>query len=99
MRSFLGDANSFVKEAALKLLLRIIDHYHITEVSKIVVPRELIQVLLDQIKLKRPAAMVKGAIWNLVGMLHKKFGAALQEWLTESQDQMYRELKDQFQSK
>ena len=99
MRSFLGDANSLVKESALQLLLRIIDHYHIDEVKKILVPRELINRLLDEIKLKRPAASVKGTIWNAVGILHKKFGADLQEFLTESQDQMYRVLKDQFESK
>ena len=61
-------------------------------------PSDLISRLLDEIKLRRPSASVKGTIWNLVGLLHKKFPQDLNEYLTESQDQMYRELKDQLNS-
>ena len=98
MRSFVGDANSLVKESALQLLLRIIDHYNIDMIHKILKPRELINRLLDEIKLRRPSASVKGTIWNLVGVLHKKFGTGLREFIIESQDQMYRELKQQLES-
>ena len=98
MRSFLGDPNSLVKEAALQLLLRIIDHYHSAALMPIIQPKELVNRLLDEIKLRRPSASVKGTIWNLIGVCHKKFGAELQEFRIESQDQMYRELKDQLGS-
>jgi hypothetical protein len=49
-------------------------------------PAELISRLLDEIKLRRPSASVKGTIWNLVGLLHKKFPQDLNEYLVESQD-------------
>lgn len=36
-------------------------------------PAKLIATLLDEIKLRRPAATVKGAIWTLIGLLHKEY--------------------------
>jgi hypothetical protein len=56
-------------------------------------PLDLTKKLLDEIKLRRPSASVKGTIWNLIGILHKKFGAELKEFLVESQDQMYQEMR------
>ena len=94
----MGDSNSLVKESSLQLLHRIIDYYPLDSVKKIVRPPELINRLLDEIKLRRPSASVKGTIWNLVGLLHKRFPKELKEYLVESQDQMYRELKDQMKS-
>jgi hypothetical protein len=41
-------------------------------------------ILLDEIKLRRPSASVKGAIWNLVGLLHERYG--LDDYRVESQD-------------
>ena len=40
---------------------------------------------MSDIKLKRYSASVKGTIWNLIGIFHKKFGAKLKEFLVESQ--------------
>ena len=61
-------------------------------------PKELVLRLLDEIKLRRPSASVKGTIWHLIGVCHQKFGPELSEFSVESQDQMYRELKEQLQS-
>lgn len=80
------------------MLLRIVDAYPTQTVKKIVKPVELIKRLLDEIKLRRPSATVKGAIWHLVGLLHKQFGPELRDDLEESQDQMFIELKEQFVS-
>ena len=52
--------------------------------------------LLNQIKFKKPTASVKGAIWSLVGLIHKKFEGQVRDFLVESQDQMLIELKQQF---
>jgi hypothetical protein len=30
--------------------------------------------LLDEIKLRRLSASVKGTIWNIIGLLHEKYG-------------------------
>ena len=67
MRSFIGDSNALVKESALKLLLRIIDHYHIDELRKILKPMDLLTRFLDEIKHRMPSASVKGTIWHAVG--------------------------------
>ena len=99
IRTFTGDPNSLVKEAALHLLLRIIEQYHIVSLNKIIEPAELVNRLLDEIKLRRPSASVKGTIWNLVGLCHKRFSLEVRDFLVESQDQMYRELKAQLDAK
>jgi hypothetical protein len=61
MVSFLGDQNSLVKEVSLLVLFKLIETYK--EIEPIIKPAELILTLLDEIKLRRPAATVKGAIW------------------------------------
>lgn len=68
MVSFIGDQNSLVKEVSLLVLIKMIETYK--EIEHIIKPSELIIILLDEIKLRRPAATVKGAIWQLVGLLH-----------------------------
>jgi hypothetical protein len=68
MVSFIGDQNSLVKEVSLLVLIKMIETYK--EIEHIIKPPELIIILLDEIKLRRPAATVKGAIWQLVGLLH-----------------------------
>jgi len=68
------DNNSLVKDSALRMLLRIIEEYPTSTTQEVLDPENLIKKLLDEIKERRPSASVKGSIWNVVGMLHKKFG-------------------------
>lgn len=79
--SFRSDTNSLVKESSLHLLTKIIEKF---EVAAIVKPRDLLIMLLDELKLRRPSASVKGAIWTLIGLLHERYG--LDEFRVESQD-------------
>ena len=53
-------------------------------------PAVMMPMLLDEIKLRRPSATVKGTIWNLIGLLHEKYG--LDEFRVESQDVGFQEL-------
>ena len=57
-------------------------------------PDTLITTLLDEIKLRRPSASVKGTIWHLVGILHAKYEASVSEHLVESQDVMFQMLEE-----
>lgn len=59
-------------------------------------PKDLMIILLDEIKLRRPSASVKGAIWNLVGLLHEKYG--LDDYRVESQDVQFISLMEQMKS-
>jgi len=61
MVSFLSDPNSLVREVSLLVLYKLIESYKETEV--VIKPADLIIKLLDEIKLRNPAATVKGAIW------------------------------------
>jgi len=82
MISFLGDQNSLVKEVSLFVLIKIIETYK--EIEQIIKPAELILTLLDEIKLRRPAATVKGAIWQLIGLLHSQYPQQVNAHIEES---------------
>ena len=73
MVSFVGDPNSLVKEASLQVLIRIIESFKAEEIESTINPVKLIKTLLDEIKLRRPSATVKGAIWTLIGLLFKAY--------------------------
>ncbi len=85
-----------VKEASLQLLIKLIESFPAKEIETIVKPKDLLIILLDEIKLRRPSASVKGAIWNLVGLLHEKYG--LDEFRVESQDVQFISLIEQMKS-
>lgn len=85
-----------VKEASLQLLIRLIETYPAREIEAVVKPKDLLALMLDEIKLRRPSASVKGAIWNLVGLLHEKYG--LDEYRVESQDVMFIQLMEQMKA-
>ena len=63
-----------MKESSLQLLIKIIETFPSAEIETIVRPADLLIKMLDEIKLRRPSASVRGAIWNLVGLLHEKYG-------------------------
>lgn len=73
MVSFVGDPNSLVKEASLQVLIRIVESFRAEEIEPTINPVKLIETLLDEIRLRRPSATVKGAIWTLIGLLFKSY--------------------------
>jgi hypothetical protein len=94
--SFRSDQNSLVKEASLQMLIKIVESFPAKELESIVKPKDLMIILLDEIKLRRPSASVKGAIWNMVGLLHEKYG--LDDFRVESQDVQFLSLIEQMKS-
>jgi hypothetical protein len=97
--SFRSDQNSLVKESALQLLIKVIEQFEkpsSNEIVSIVKPRDLLIIMLDEIKLRRPSASVKGAIWTMVGLLHEKYG--LNDFRIESQDVMFIQLQEQMKA-
>ena len=58
----------------MQMVIKIIDTFNIKEIEGLVKPRDMIVMLLDEIKLRKPSASVKGTIWTLVGLLHDKYG-------------------------
>ncbi len=77
----------------MQLLIRLIETYPAREIEIVIKPRELLILMLDEIKLRKPSASVKGAIWSLVGLLHEKYG--LDDYRVESQDVMFIQLMEQ----
>jgi len=74
----------------LQLLIKIIETFNFKEIEEMIKPAVMMPMLLDEIKLRRPSATVKGTIWNLIGLLHEKYG--LDEFRVESQDVGFQEL-------
>ena len=65
-------------------MIKLVESFPAKEIEATVKPKDLMIILLDEIKLRRPSASVKGAIWNLGGLLHEKYG--LDDYRVESQD-------------
>lgn len=86
MVSFVGDPNYLVKDAGLQVLIKIIESFDAEELLPIIKPVKLLDTLLDEIKLRKPSASVKGTIWSLVGLLHQKYDNLVHNRLVESQD-------------
>jgi len=77
MLSFIGDPNSLVKEAALQVLVKVIESFNKKEIEVIVKPEELMIKLLDELKLRQNSGSVKGALWMLIGLLHASYPHAV----------------------
>jgi hypothetical protein len=95
MITFFGDPNYLVKEAGLQVLIKIIESFDTNELLPIIQPVSMLDKLLDEIKLRKPSASVKGAIWQLVGLLHHKYDNLVNARLVESQDVCLQSLQDQ----
>ena len=64
-----------------------------TQLKEIMDPEELLNILLDDIKLCKPAATVRGVIWNLIGHVMNVFSIELKDFEVEAQDVAFKELK------
>ena len=93
MVSFISDQQSSVREASLQMLIKLIDTYK--EIEPIIKPRELMNTLLDEIKLRKASASVKGSIWQLIGLLHAQYPSLTSDRLQESQVIQFKMLKEQ----
>ncbi|CDW71353.1 dna-dependent protein kinase catalytic subunit [Stylonychia lemnae] len=97
LRSFRSDHNSLVKESSLQLLIKIIETFNSKEIEEMIRPNDMMVMLLDEIKLRKPSATVKGTIWTLIGLLHEKY-EQLNDFKVESQDVGFQELVAQMKS-
>ena len=66
-------------------MIKIIESFNAEEIEPVIAPVRLIETLLDEIKLRRPSATVKGAIWTLIGLLHKEYERQTAHYMKESQ--------------
>ena len=46
----------------------------------------MMTILLDEIKKKKPTAMVRGRIWEIIGLLSEKYHEKLKDFRVEVQD-------------
>ena len=75
-----------------------VELYDAKEVETIIKPAKLTNTLLDEIKVKRPSASVKGSIWELIGSMLKKYKVQLEDYRFEIQDVMFNQLCEQMKS-
>ena len=84
-----------VKEAAIHPLIQIMSLYDPNRIRDVVEPKRLMNIMLDEIKLKRPGATLKSTIWEIVGWIHKLYPEDSQEFRLETQDVMMNSLLEQ----
>lgn len=78
------------------MIIKILEKFNYKEIESIIKPKELMIMLLDEIKLRKPSATVKGTIWHLIGVLHENY--KLNDFLIESQDVCFLSLVEQMKS-
>jgi hypothetical protein len=84
-----------VKEASLRPIIKTLKVYQPKQIEEILKPDEIINFLLDEIKLFKLGGSVTGAAWNLIGLLVNKFPTTLCDYLLEVQDVLFTKLKEQ----
>jgi len=84
-----------VREAAIHPIIQIMSLYEPYQIQDIVDPKRLIGIMLDEIKLQRPGATLKCAIWEVVGWIHKLYPKESEGYRVETQDVMMNSLLEQ----
>jgi len=67
------DVSNVVKEASLMPIIKILKHFDNEQIKDSFDSDELANMLLDEIKLFKPSASVRGAIWHTLGLLTSQF--------------------------
>ena len=79
-------------------MIKIVESFNAEEIEPIIAPAKLIETLLDEVKLRLPSASVKGAIWTLIGLLHKEYSLqSVQETVPTSQRVLFMMLQEHVQ--
>lgn len=91
MTIYIAEQSLVVKEKILSFLAKFLLEMETSVIEKIFKPLNFIEVLLDEIKLKKLAATVKGAIWYLIGILYSRFPIILSKYKKEINDVIFYE--------
>lgn len=70
---FKKDSSVVVKEAALKVIVKILQSYEAEVLSPVIKVEALAHMMLDEIKFLKPKPGVRGRIWQILGELIRKF--------------------------
>lgn len=90
---FKQDSSIQVRESALKIIVKIIQNYEPTILEPIIQTESLSNMLLDEIKHLKPAAGIKGKIWQILGELARIFPQKMSAYLLEIQEVSFYSLK------
>ena len=77
----------------MSLIAKIIENYESNINENIFNPKEFVEFLLDEIKLKRLSATIKGGVWYIIGVLIGKFSIMLNSYKIEINDVIFNEFK------
>ena len=83
---FKKDVSQIVKERALAPIQTIIEIYDGELLETTIQVKETASILLDEIKILRPKAGVKGMIWTILGLLTDKFSTIMLEFRVEIEE-------------
>lgn len=84
-----------MKQASLRPIVKMLKIYTPKQIEDILKPEDVINIMLDEIKLFKLGGSATGTIWQLIGMLVAKYPAQLKEYMLEVQDVLFMKLKEQ----
>ncbi len=90
---YIAEQSLIVKEKILSLIAKIIENYDSNINENIFKPKQFVEFLLDEIKLKRLSGTIKGGIWYIIGVLVGKFSIMLNSYKIEINDVIFNEFK------
>lgn len=93
MAIYVIEQSLVVKEKILALIAKIILTFDLTLIENIFRPKQFLEFLLDEIKLKKLNGTIKGGIWYLIGILIGKFSLMLNDYKIEIHDVIFYEFK------
>lgn len=96
---FKKDTSIVVKEAALQIIVKILQSYETNILEPVMEVGSLSHMMLDEIKFMKPKPSVRGRIWQILGELIKRFPHRMEALLNEIQEVSYDELQKQMENK
>lgn len=96
---FKKDNSIVVKEAALQIIVKILQAYEPNILEPVIETSSLTYTMLDEIKFLKPKPSVRGRIWQILGELVKRFPHRMEGFLNEIQEVSYHELQNQMEGK
>lgn len=95
---FKKDASVVVKEAALKVIVKLLQSYEADVLAPVIKETVLAGMMLDEIKFLKPKPGVRGRIWQILGELIRKFPKEMEKLTFEIQEVSFYTIKQMMET-
>lgn len=95
---FKKDSSLVVKEAALKIIVKLLQSFEPQVLAPVIQVEALAHMMLDEIKFLKPKPSVRGRIWQILGELIRKFPLLMQSLIFEIQEVSFFSIKSMMET-